>query len=100
MDATAEVTTLIRRWERAIQAGDLERILAWHTDDIVMFDVPEPLQSLGLDAYRRTWELFFRYGQPGPEVFSIDDLRITAGADVAFATGLLCIGDHHPRCVA
>lgn len=92
MDATAEVTALIRRWERAIQAGDLDGILARHTEDIVMFDVPEPLQSLGRAAYRRTWELFFHYGQPGPEVFVIDDLRVTAGADVAFATGLLRIG--------
>jgi len=92
MDAAAEVTALIRRWERAVQAGDLDGILASHTEDVVMFDVPEPLQSLGLDAYRRTWELFFRYGTPGPEVFVVENLRVTAGEDVAFATGLLRIG--------
>jgi ketosteroid isomerase-like protein len=92
MDAAAEVTGLIRRWERAIQAGDLDGILAHHTEDIVMFDVPEPLQSLGLTTYRKTWELFFRYGAPHPDLFVIEDLRITAGVDVAFATGLLRIG--------
>jgi uncharacterized protein (TIGR02246 family) len=91
-DTTAEVTALIRRWERAIQAGDVAGILAHHTEDIVMFDVPKPLQSLGLAAYRQTWELFFRYGSPGPDVFVIEDLHVTAGSDVAFATGLLRIG--------
>jgi ketosteroid isomerase-like protein len=24
-----------------------------------MFDVPPPLQSKGLEAYRRTWDVFF-----------------------------------------
>ncbi len=69
--------------ERAIQAGDLDGILAQHTEDIVMFDVPEPLQSLGLDAYRGTWDLFFRFGAPHPDLFVIEDLRVTAGHDVA-----------------
>lgn len=92
MDATTEINALIRCWERAIQAGDQDGILARHTEDVVMFDVPEPLQSLGLDAYRKTWDLFFRCGRPGPEVFVIDDLRVTAGSEVAFATGLLRIG--------
>lgn len=57
-----------------------------------MFDVPEPLQSLGLQDYRRTWELFFRYGSPRPDLFVIENLRVTAGQDAAFATGLLRIG--------
>lgn len=97
--AQDEVLTLIRRWECAIQAGDMAGILAHHTDDIVMFDVPDPLQSLGLAAYRQTWELFFRYGSPGQDVFVIKELRVTAGSDVAFATGRLRIGGSpSPEC--
>lgn len=91
-DTAADVTALIRRWERAVQTGAMDCILASHTEDVVMFDVPEPLQSLGLAAYRRTWELFFRYGAPADDVFVIEDLQVTAGTDVAFATGLLRIG--------
>jgi len=99
MDATKEVTDVIRDWERAIQAGNLDGILAHHVEDIVMFDVPTPLQLRGLKAYRETWELFFRYGAPHSEVFVIEDLRITAGSDVAFATGLLRIsGSPLPVC--
>lgn len=92
MSTDIQITALIRRWESAIQAGNMEAILANHAEDIVMFDVPKPLQSLGLAAYRQTWELFFRYGSPGPDVFVIEELRVTAGSDVAFATGLLRIG--------
>ncbi|KAI5912132.1 nuclear transport factor 2 family protein [Thauera sp. 2A1] len=88
----AQVRDLIRAWEGAIQSGDMAGILDRHTDDVLMFDVPEPMQSLGLSAYRQTWELFFRYNPPGPTAFVIDDLRIAAGDDVAFASGLLRIG--------
>lgn len=90
--AEDEVRTVIRNWERAIQQGDIEAILAHHDIDVVMYDVPEPLQSRGLDAYRQTWELFFRFGTPGPELFVIEDLFIAAGDDVAFAFGPLRIG--------
>lgn len=55
----AQVRDLIRAWEGAIQSGDMAGILDRHTDDVLMFDVPEPMQSLGLSAYRQTWELFF-----------------------------------------
>lgn len=90
--AETEIRTLIHNWERAIQSGDMKAILAHHTDDVVMFDVPEPIQSTGLEAYQDTWDLFFRYGAPAPDVFVIEDLAVTAGEDVAFAHGLLRIG--------
>jgi ketosteroid isomerase-like protein len=87
-----DIRSLIRAWERAIQNGDMDGILAHHSESVLMFDVPEPLQSLGIDDYRKTWEVFFRYGAPSQDVFAIEDLRITAGEEVAFATGLLRIG--------
>lgn len=87
-----QVRNVIRHWEKAVQAGEMKGILANHAKDVLMFDVPEPLQSKGIAAYRRTWKLFFSYGSPGDDVFVIEDLRITAGQDVAFATGLLRIG--------
>jgi ketosteroid isomerase-like protein len=87
-----EIEQVIRTWEKAIQSGDVEVILENHTQDVLMFDVPEPMQSKGIEAYRDGWELFFRYGEPGPEVFVIENLNVTAGNEVAFATGLLHIG--------
>ena len=41
---------------------------------------------------KKTWELFFQYGTPSKDAFVIEDLEVTAGDDVAFATGLLRIG--------
>lgn len=87
-----EIRALIHDWERAIQRGDMDAILARHTEDVAMFDVPEPIQSNGLKAYKETWELFFRYGTPAPDVFVIEDLSVTAGDNVAFARALLRIG--------
>lgn len=87
-----DIQSLIRSWERAIQHGDMDGILAHHSESVLMFDVPEPLQSVGIDAYRKTWKLFFRYGAPSRDVFVIEDLHIIASDKVAFATGLLRIG--------
>lgn len=53
-----------------------------------MFDVPPPFKSEGIDAYRRTWDLFFACS-PEPVKFDIVELRVTAGPDVAFATALM-----------
>jgi ketosteroid isomerase-like protein len=44
----------------------MEAVLANHTDDIVMFDVPMPLQSKGMKEYKETWELFFDHSPGGP----------------------------------
>jgi ketosteroid isomerase-like protein len=88
----AQVRDLIRARERAIQSGDVAGVLDRHANDVLMFDVPEPMRSLCLGAYHQTWELLFRYNPPGPTAFVIDDLRVTAGDDVAFASGLLRIG--------
>jgi ketosteroid isomerase-like protein len=87
-----DVIKVIRSWEKAIQSGDIEGIVANHSENILMFDVPEPLQAQGTDEYLKTWKLFYEYGKPGPDVFAIEDLKVTAGEDVAFATGLLRIG--------
>ena len=87
-----KIESVIRQWEKAIQEGDIANILANHDDDILMFDVPEPMQSKGMKEYRETWNLFFEYGSASSDVFVIEELHITAGSDVAFATGLLRIG--------
>lgn len=50
-----------------------------------MFDVPPPFLSRGLDAYMVTWELFFSNVEK-PVSFSFEDIEVTAGSDVAFAT--------------
>ncbi|MBC7302688.1 MAG: SgcJ/EcaC family oxidoreductase [Nocardia sp.] len=85
----AQIRTMIHEWAAAVRAGDLDRVLAGHTADIVMFDVPPPQQGVrGIDAYRQTWPPFFTWLASGA-AFDIVELEVTAGADVAFAHALL-----------
>jgi uncharacterized protein (TIGR02246 family) len=90
-DETA-IRDLIEGWAAAVHRGDLDRVLADHTADIVMFDVPPPQQGVrGIDAYRETWPPFFRWQASGA-TFDILSLDVTAGTDVAFAYALLRCG--------
>jgi uncharacterized protein (TIGR02246 family) len=87
-----EIRDLIHGWAAAVHAGDLEAVLADHTEDIVMFDVPPPNEGVrGLDAYRETWPPFFEWQGSGAS-FEIVSLDVTAGEDVAFAWALLRCG--------
>jgi uncharacterized protein (TIGR02246 family) len=81
----AEIRALIARWSKAVREEDRAAIRADHDPDLLMFDVPPPFQSRGLDAYMATWELFFG-GSARPVEFDFRDVAVTAGADVAFAT--------------
>lgn len=87
-----QIRTLIEQWAASVHKGDLDAVLADHTDDIVMFDVPPPHDGVrGIDAYRRTWPPFFEWQAKGA-AFEILSLDITAGDDVAFAYALLRCG--------
>jgi uncharacterized protein (TIGR02246 family) len=83
--AEAEIRALIERWAKAVREEDRAGIRANHDSDMLMFDVPPPFLSQGLDAYMKTWELFFSMVEK-PVVFDFHDVKITAGNDVAFAT--------------
>jgi uncharacterized protein (TIGR02246 family) len=87
-----EIRELVERWAAAVHAADLDTVLADHSDDIVMFDVPPPYQGVrGIDAYRETWPPFFEWQRRGAS-FEIESLDVTAGDDVAYAYALLRCG--------
>ncbi len=87
-----QIRGLVNGWADAVHAGDLERVLEHHADDIVMFDVPPPERGVrGIDAYSRTWPAFFEWQRSGAS-FEIMELDVTAGDDVAFAWALLRCG--------
>lgn len=90
-DETA-VRDLIEAWADAVRRKDYAGILRSHAADLVMFDVPPPFKSLGLEAYRKTWDLFFSWSSDGVR-FEIREMDVTAGADVAFAVATMaCAG--------
>jgi uncharacterized protein (TIGR02246 family) len=94
----AAIRALIDRWSRAVRNEDRDGIRAGHDPDILMFDVPLPLSSRGLDAYMATWDTFFA-SQEKPVQFDFTDVEVTAGDEVAFATAIgRCVNiDAHGR---
>jgi uncharacterized protein (TIGR02246 family) len=87
-----QIREMVLRWAGAVHDGDLDRVLADHAPDIVMFDVPPPEDGVRGDvAYRDTWPPFFAWQRAGA-VFDIVELSVTAGEDVAFAWALLRCG--------
>jgi uncharacterized protein (TIGR02246 family) len=83
----AEIRNLIEGWAKAVREEDRAAIRADHDPGILMFDVPPPLVSRGLDEYMATWETFFSSAEK-PVAFAFHDVQVTCGQDVAFATGL------------
>jgi uncharacterized protein (TIGR02246 family) len=82
-----DIQDLIERWAKAVRDEDRAGIRADHDSEMLMFDVPPPLLSQGLDAYMVTWETFFSRAEK-PVAFDFHDVKITAGRDVAFATAI------------
>ena len=79
------IRDLLAHWAAAVRAKDFPAILANHSSDFLMFDVPPPFESRGLKAYEDTWKLFYS-SQPEPVAFDIKRLEIVAGDSVAFAS--------------
>ena len=86
-----QVRQLIENWAAAVGNKDMKTILSHHSDDIVMYDVPKPFQSIGIDAYRKTWDTFFKFTRP--EVFDIQELHVIADQNVAFCYATMKCAD-------
>jgi ketosteroid isomerase-like protein len=80
----AAVRKVIESWAAAVRRKDIPAILQNHSADFVMFDVPPPFQIKGIEAYRKSWDLFFSWSAD-PIPFDIMEMNVTAGQDVAFA---------------
>ena len=90
------IKALLEAWADAVRRHDLPAILAHHDPDILMFDLPPPLQCKGIEPYKETWDLFFRYHKPGA-AFDIEELSVTAGEGVAFAAAIMrCVSSSNP----
>ncbi|MES2542397.1 MAG: nuclear transport factor 2 family protein, partial [Pseudomonadota bacterium] len=89
------ITHMLDAWAASVRAHDLEGAVRGRSAEIVMFDVPEPLQAKGIDAYRDTWTLYFR--DAGSRRFELLETHIVAGTDVAWVRALLrCTTDDAP----
>jgi ketosteroid isomerase-like protein len=87
LSAEAQVRQQIEDWARAVGRQDRAAIVARHSSDMLMFDLPAAIVR-GIDAYKQTWDFFFTAPQ-GPISFVPSELQVTAGGDVAFASCLI-----------
>ena len=87
-DDEAAIRGVIEAWTAAVRRRDIDGILKNHSPDILMFDVPPPFQSRGMEAYRKTWDLFFSCAVDTVR-FDVIDMDITAGNDVAFVVAAM-----------
>jgi len=84
----SDIRNLINNWLTGIRNRNLDEILPSHSSDILMFDLPGPVQLRGIDAYKKSWyPLFMWLREAG--AFDLSEINITAGEDVAFATALI-----------
>src|SRR5262249_53945936 len=89
-----QIRELVKDWAKAVRERDLAGATAHHSDDIVMFDVPLPVQSKGIAAYKKTWELFFSTND-GERAFDIAELTITANDTVGFCHALVRLDEKY-----
>jgi ketosteroid isomerase-like protein len=83
----ARILALFHRWSRAVREQDFSAIRSNHDANILMFDVPPPFQSRGMDAYMATWETFYKYAEK-PIAFDFTEIEVTCSLEVAFLTAI------------
>lgn len=83
----AQIRGLFDNWLTALRAKDVKGRTACYAAGVVVFDVINPLQHVGLDELRGRLEEWFSTFK-GPVDCEIRDLNIAASNDVAFCHSL------------
>jgi uncharacterized protein (TIGR02246 family) len=82
----ADIKALEGSFAAAFKAKDVNAIMALYVPDqsLVVFDAVPPLEYTGPDAYRKDWQDSFA-AYPGPVDFSMSDLEIVTGGNIAYS---------------
>jgi ketosteroid isomerase-like protein len=83
-----QVRQLIDCFVEAFRTRNVGLMMSLYAPGFVAFDIVPPLQDVGKDTYKKTWEKAFAFFQD-PIEFETRDLTITACSDVAFSRQLL-----------
>jgi uncharacterized protein (TIGR02246 family) len=86
-DDEASIRALIDDQAKAIRAKDIGGSVSGYAPDVLLFDVVNPLRSVGSDAARKRLAEWFSTFQ-GPIGYELRDLIITTGENVAFSHSL------------
>ena len=83
----AQIRAAMTERAEAILAKDADRVMALFTDDLVSFDVLDPLQVVGATAAKTRLQAWFAMYQ-SPIRCEVRDLAVTSGREVAFCHSL------------
>jgi uncharacterized protein (TIGR02246 family) len=76
---------------KAVRTNDVETFLSHCAPDIVVFDLPAPLEQKGLEAIRRGWGIALGSFE-GPIEYEVDHLDVQVSGDVAWSRSLAHFG--------
>lgn len=91
----AEIRALLDSYMDALNDRDADRMDSFMARGMVTYDFMAPLRTKGAAAYRRQWEPCLE-ACPRSMTFSVHDLVVTAGEDVAFSHHLHCCSGTRP----
>lgn len=83
----AHIRELIDQQIRAVRDKNIDQALKNYHEDVLSFDVVDPLRFIGIDAIRKRLEEWFSTFQ-GPIENEIKDLKIELSGNVAFCSRL------------
>jgi ketosteroid isomerase-like protein len=91
-----QVRDILLQWAQATREDRRDEVLANHLSGALIYDVLPPMKYEGIEAYRASWDEW----QPDAAAegsFDLEDLKITATSDLAFAHGFIRCGGKMPN---
>jgi ketosteroid isomerase-like protein len=83
----AQIRALEARFADSVRAKNLDGIMRVYAPGVRVFDVSPPREYDGIDAYRADWGAFLS-GVGGSLTFTLSDLNIETGGDLAYSTSI------------
>ena len=83
----AQIQELLDKWADAVRAKDSKALMSNFSPDVLVFDLINPLQYVGLESLQERAENWLGSFE-GPLGYQTDQVSITAGDDVAFCHSL------------
>ena len=91
----SDVRAVLEAWAAATRQNRKDDVLKNHVADLLIYDVLPPMKYESAESYRRSWDDWQPETQ-GDGLFDLEDLSVTASADVAFAHCFIHCGGTMP----
>ncbi|MBW4661223.1 MAG: nuclear transport factor 2 family protein [Drouetiella hepatica Uher 2000/2452] len=79
----AQIRQLIGNQQRAICTKDVDQIMSHYADEVILFDVKPPFQTIGKEAVRQLWKDCLPYF---PNSFEMETRDLTIAVNDSLAT--------------